>query len=488
MRQTIAYLLLIVLACSCLGFQAIVVKHRITNSIGSPQVTKFSCASATTCVPPSLTIATNDTVFFECWAVNADSIISVSNIGTVVDDGWRSGRAGQRFGFGAHTFAATARTGTVTITFAQTTGGVVGYVWDYPVTGTAPTLDTIIDTSGNHASPFTIPAMTLSGSKDMIIASGSADANITALASPFNANALFQNPTGSGDNENVSTSGSPSFTAAGMAIAQGGMVAFGQTGVTACDNRGFIDFSGGTATNNPLKADLVSSTHNLAGFQTGTLTDESWLWTVTGGTHLVYQTAANHAIASPPRPCWGGTYTDSSTLGLRYTMPASPASSYVELFFPDTDYPSYGVSATATASFWFETSAVGSNTCNFDAFTLNANTGDYVNFNPQCTGSSLDFHAEFSCGSAVTVTGASANHWYLVALQLQQSGTNKMTVYDSDGITSLGASTHAACGSGSPWSLYFGESAGGTNTSSITMDFGAVQACSLGTCLFPLMM
>lgn len=478
----------------------------ITNSkaAGTPtmafvrQFSSSACSSATTCVVTTTAgWNTGDLLTFECATINAVYITGVGLTG-YVDANIDNGRDGPvAYAMGGYILSAPASAATVTITFNAANGTADCNIRDYSYSNGTLGLDATGDFNCTGCGTTTAATgMTLSGSKDAVIQWGvgnhAVPNHLTAISGSFTDTSFPNDQTGAGfaDIVGVSSFATPNWTvsSSNQAIKAGMAIGFG---TTACSPWGIIDFSGGTATNNPSLATLTSSTTGMTGI--GQQSAGNWAyWAKTDSNNaLTYQTASYHAMTVLERMCNGGvTYTTPGTqLGMQYSSTAG-SSHLAEVVF---NLP-YGFAGgtnkwtTVTASVWFRTTFTTADTLNQDVFTIQqgGSGGTFSNVILDQSGGQLRLSLEGSGSASINIT---TNTWYKVCLKYVKSGTGALAVYDASG-SQIGSTATVTNSNGSPPGVVIGESLGGAVTTGRTNDYGGIKICYSDTagCPFPLVL
>lgn len=376
---------------------------------------------------------------------------------------------------------------------------------------TTPTLDAggYLQTSSCGSSSCAGIAATLTGSTDYIIQSiisGYAKPTGISGGAGYTDFTTFDttNKAGIAGAKNSTTGTAPSWTGiGGNSWANQTAIAFGFS-PTACTDSALINWSGGTATNNPLVADLTAGTFgNEIGPPWGTSSSNNF-WNTNTPTGLTYQTAAHLGVTNSVRLCNGGaTYTSSSsTLGLQYST--SNSVSYAAFWLPQT----YVATVTTLQ-------------CRFSTNLPNTDTGGYYDF---CTilasgGSNFSNASLFNIGGGAglaiqqeTPAGTSSDYFpissgscYIVdvrysgstsdtnGMKLQLKNINCSTGALIGQVTShLGQTEIHATDTVAANALYttFGRTGGsGTPTSGYYINFGDIQVCYAATgtiCPYPM--
>jgi hypothetical protein len=260
---------------------------------------------------------------------------------------------------------------------------------------------------------------------------------------------------------------------------------------TACSPWGIVDFSGGTATNNPSVTQMANSTFGLTGTGPND-TNDTWYWSKTDTTNaLTFQTASYHSMTVNDRMCNSGvTYSSPATqLGIRLATATAGANTAYLQFNPP--WTGNGVASSAklkfgSASIWFRTSVVATDTVNHDIFTI-FGSPNFSNVILLTNGTIITLGLE---GTGSSVTTISSNTWYKLCLSWVSGGTGQFSVYDASG-TQVGSTQTLAEGAGSISSFQIGNTHAGTTTSSGVHDFGGWKICyssSSTGCPFPLVL
>ena len=318
-------------------------------------------------------------------------------------------------------------------------------VWDFTVSGGTPALDATGDLVANSglSSPF-MPEYcrcgVLTGTGDVVLQMGAANVGVTAVNSPWSSNANL-NATETGE-ATAAVVGVTSFTktelycTVSVSSAERAAMAFGFS-PTACTPGSLMDSHSGANAGAPTSATLWSSTFGATGGSPSSAihTNEVADWVVTNpSSALTYATSSYHALGgSAPRLCnSGATYSDASTVGISYaTGTGSSAVNVLTFNFPYID-SGKGVSSTALASAWFQTSLPSNATVNCDCFAIYGSTGGLSNMIISGFGSGISTTIEgLTGGSPVALT---ANTWYQVGIEYVTGGAAKMNVYDANGL------------------------------------------------------
>lgn len=287
-------------------------------------------ASGGTGTTNAITISTtsaNNLLEFYCFTANKVYVTSVDKGGTLIpmySNNFFRGLGGS----GGYILpsSSTAATTPITLTFSGAAGGFNDcrmreiHPSANPNSVALEGLGYVTNTS--TASP-TGPAVTVTGTNAYLsvncVAEGAA--SCSAVASPFNTNALFDaNGIGWSYALNQS-SGTGAAWALTTSDTSDETVAAFSFNPTACQDVGLLDFSGGTATNNLTSTQLTNSTFGGVGS-----------WGAASGTPASSETAetAAHFNLVNTRTC-AGNKTGSGTLGMKFDTSAS--TSY---YFPYT--------------------------------------------------------------------------------------------------------------------------------------------------------
>jgi hypothetical protein len=281
-----------------------------------------ACTTGTTCaVTLSGSVVTGDLLLMSVSMITAGSSVQGIDVGGTWQSGYNLTGGSTRYMTVGYVYPATATAGPITVAYTATNGGTAVDIYDYTVTGGTPSLDAVnsfFENSGS--SPFNGPAITLTGSKDVVLVGAMGDSThpVTAVGAPWGDTnfAASQTRAGSADQVNVTSVTVPSWTAASTAKHTGAAIAFG-FGAKACTNAGMMDWSGGTAGNNAAVADLTTSTLGMPNM--GNIgAANSPFWSVTHQISMAYSVDAHVPLLNPAsRFCTGGaTYSDSGGLGI----------------------------------------------------------------------------------------------------------------------------------------------------------------------------
>lgn len=346
----------------------------VTASVASASfgtVSKFSsgsCASGTTCAVPTVTLASGDLAVLMARTLSPVHITATDVAGTPTDCGIRGSAATNRsIVTCAYIIPASAVTAsTVTVTFSGTSGGARVVIYRVPYSGGTPAIDAVADLAANSgvATGFAGPSMTLTGTTDEVVQiasafNGSSSTNVTAVDGSWT-DTVFS-AAGFADQTNITSFTVPHWTATSPTIKATGAVAFGFS-PTSCLPLSMQDHAGGTNAAAPTAADLYTGWQGGAGYSSPAITGTSpAYWKVnTASTFLFYSTSAHMSlVGAAPRFCFGGaTYSDSSTLGMRYDTTGGAVARTIQIFTPwETGNPgSGGVAPVSTASFLMQTS------------------------------------------------------------------------------------------------------------------------------------
>lgn len=334
---------------------------------------------------------------------------------------------------------------TVTVTFANNDGGTTdggGSVVLVVVTPPAGTLYLEpLDSTPRAVSATTFSglALTLSCTQCLVIEAAIASTSVTAVSSPYSANAVFAGGMGVAVNANTTSAAAPTWTATATPAHETVLaISFGIGVTLPCSQLTMIDFSGGTSGNQVTNSTLQASIYGAPWISTGS-GDGMSVATPNGTDNLVWDTAGHHVNPNPIRFCYGGngntagaTYTDD--LGgtqLRYnTISTTSDQQTVEINWPQflrqnrmasfggwfcTDIPD----STGNTSSWYDVATLDqAGSMNFTNLSLEpAEASGVIGLNIECCG--MTNHTDYFPLKSSSATGCNwangVGNWYFLA-------------------------------------------------------------------------
>ena len=409
-------------------------------------------SSASTCVVPG-TISAGDIAIIDSTTANAVTISS-TNCGTFVPgQGFDPNGTTSTPNFVTKQFgwiiATTAHTN-CTVTYSGAHGGAAAKMYTATPSGGTVALDAtggVLNLS-SVTSPTADMAMTTSGTHSFCGRGAYANggSGVTAVASPWNVAAQSNfdsdpNMNGMGSAALVDTSTAATWTNASNS-ANAFMSACIGTNVCASKNWVIQDGSGGTAGNTPASADLLAGATGYSGGG-NTFSAPGWVLNNTNvPTYAAADITGLFSNWSTVRYQWSGkqySVAASGQLVFKWTTTAgAPVNNAAIAWSPPagTRHVSW---VTSFATNIPQTEASG------HRYSLpNASNGtDSMNGQIQGSGSALSLHLECNGTDKGSISALASSHVYFLEHEFNSvaSGTNKITLYDSDGATSLGSLT-----------------------------------------------
>ena len=366
-------------------------------------------------------------------------------------------------------------------------------------------LDSFADFAATSSSlTFARPSITASCSSCAVLDWGGSDTTVTAASGSFSGTRTNVNNWGFAEVIGTNSGAGPTWTVtATPQYNSGGSVIFG-VGGSECSPAAVFDGSGGVDAAAPTNATMDAATFGKAGYSTVGQTDSAGWDTSTNASGMVFSTAARKALPSVRLCSRGTSYTDTSSVGLRYNTAVGP-NKYMRYRFPQ--FLNFtGQTSPKVTSFgaWFRTSFTPSDTFNVDLFTLYAGGGGgtiFQNIYLQTNGVNVLLGSEGSGAAAIPIT---SNTWYWVTGSYVRNPTGKpqvtdpgppvvigcnddptdcsrFRVYDENGVQ-VGSEIVTAGASGAAHSFAIGNSLSFALTTGRTMDIGGFAVCYTGSC------
>src|SRR6185312_11539402 len=463
-----------------------------------------SCASATTCAIPSVTIPASSVVVIYGRVLAAVRISSTDVAGTPTDCGISGGsQAGRSLLVCGYILSpSSVSSSTVTVTYSGTTGGSKTSLTVCPYSGGTPAIDAINDetaSSGQSGTTFTGPGtLTLTGISDCVVEaasafdSGGTSHSVSAVNGSWNG---YFSTAGFADQSNVSSVTVPTWTTTtGFTIKATGAIAFGFS-PTAPQYYGLEDFSGGTAGNNFAAADLVAGlVGGLPGASNPAINGgvpHGFTVTDPATSALTYCTAAHHALnGTAPRFIWGGnTYSDANNLGMCFATSGGAVVRHIDLDVPwETVATGLATNSVQTGVVFFKTDLTSANTVNSVVTTIHTPAAsEFCSIIVHATAGVLRLELEGSVSTPVTI---SANTWYQLSCKSDSAVGATAQIWSEDGTTQIGSDmtvSYATTGLGANADFFsIGFFDGTTVTTGHTMFWDKWKICYTGTCPWPM--
>lgn len=396
------------------GYTKVVTGGTFTLRYTTPwSCTVPSAASTCTASLTGKTVSSGDLLGYQC-NLSGGYISTVSNGGTFVrvpaGSASTSG-AGAQMNEG-YIIAASAESGTETITFNASQGAAACTMWDYSYTG-SPAFDGANGFSQAASSTTTVvPTFTPSGgsSNDIYMEQTFTPFTpATSISSPFSIFNISGWASWAHDDNTTSALG-PTWTWSGaQSNTMTSQMQFGYN-VTAPAQMSFVDFSGTNASNVSL-ATIVGNTH---GPQTG-------VWNQGGSCTPTYATAASAPLTgSTGRLSDGGTYSDSSTTGIAFATASAPSCAW----HWGSNSGSVALStSTVTAGINFKSDLPATDTSISDSFAIvGTANNDFIIAQPSGNGTNRGIGVECdSLGSQIGFFTLSVSTSYHLELQYNPS-------------------------------------------------------------------
>lgn len=402
-----------------------------------------SCATAGSGASIAVTltgsIANGDLLLIGTETTAAVNVTTLSAGGTWVQTPNMSGDGGVHYLNTGYVYPATATAGPVTINYDATAGADSGAcIYDYTVSG-APSL-AAVSTYFDHdaTSPFTQPAITLSGTGCAVLTMVKSNGSVTAVNGSWT-DTSFGGNMGTADQVGVTSVTTPTWTAT-MGIGVASSIAFCFNPTTSV-NWELIDFSAGSNGGTPTQSDLHNSSHGAMGdgpAASNARNDSYWEIASNATPGWKYAASAYLPLLNPaPRFLISGVqYSDTSTVGLEFDT--STNNSLIR-WSPGKEYGANQafLATTQTMAYSFWTDIPATVQAPSDDFTIESPAGKFVTAQLEADGTQRKVGLEGSVtGGKINYSGSTQ---YYLCHKFVTNGTGELHMYDATGVDLAGS-------------------------------------------------